>query len=520
MNSDTERRPGDKFVDALGRFWRRLEPVRSRVRRRFEVDARALAAVRIVLGVTVLIDLLHRARYLELFYTDRGAYPVAAYQATYGQFTGVSVHALSGDLWFQALLFACAGLFAVALIAGYRTRLVGLVSLLLLFSLQARNPAVLNGGDRLFRVLFAVALVTPLGERWSVDALRRGSARSTVVGFGTAALLVQPIVVFVSNAIEKHAGETWYVGEALGIAMANDVMTILLGNVVTDYPTVLTALNYAWVTLLAGSTLFLLATVGRVRTVAAFAYLGAFAGMALTMAVGLFPLVLAASVLPFLPPVFWDRAGRPVPDEWIDRLPSADALGPLGRPPFERRALDALRERGHEFAVSYGVAYAKSLLTVLGFCVLVWILVFSAGTVTDYEVPDEVDHEHLDQQRWSLYAPNPTESYNWYVPAAHLANGSTVDALEGGPPEFDRPPDAATEYETFRHRKFMQAVRDAGPDGIIAESYADWVCRRANATHDTAVERVTVYRMYQPSPIDGEFEEPSRRTVIEYDCRR
>ena len=248
MNSDTERRPGDKFVDALGRFWRRLEPVRSRVRRRFEVDARALAAVRIVLGVTVLIDLLHRARYLELFYTDRGAYPVAAYQATYGQFTGVSVHALSGDLWFQALLFACAGLFAVALIAGYRTRLVGLVSLLLLFSLQARNPAVLNGGDRLFRVLFAVALVTPLGERWSVDALRRGSARSTVVGFGTAALLVQPIVVFVSNAIEKHAGETWYAGEALGIAMANDVMTILLGNVVTDYPTVLTALNYAWVT--------------------------------------------------------------------------------------------------------------------------------------------------------------------------------------------------------------------------------------------------------------------------------
>lgn len=519
MNSDTERPPGDALVDTLERLWRRLEPARARVRTRFEVDARALAAVRIVLGVTVLIDLLHRVPSLELFYTDAGAYPVAAYEATYGQFTGVSVHALSGDLWFQALLFVCAGLFAVALIAGYRTRLVGLVSVLLLFSLQARNPAVLNGGDRLFRVLFAVALVTPLGERWSVDALRRGSARSTVVGFGTVALLVQPIVVFTSNAIEKHAGETWYAGNALEIALANDVMTILLGNVVADYPAVLTALNYAWVTLLVGSTLFLLATVGRLRMIAAFAYLGAFVGMALTMAVGLFPLVLSASVLPFLPPVFWDRVGRLVPDDWADRRPSAADLGPLGRPPLERRALDALRERGHEFAVSYGVAYAKSLLTVLGFCVLVWILVFSAGTVSDYEVPDEIDHDHLDQQRWSLYAPNPSESYNWYVPEARLANGSTVDALEGGAADFDRPPDAATEYETFRHRKFMQAVRDSGSDGIIAESYADWVCREASATHDTTVERVTVYRMYQPSPIDGEFEEPSRRTVIEYDCR-
>ncbi|MDR9432174.1 MAG: HTTM domain-containing protein, partial [Natronomonas sp.] len=224
-----------------------IDFLRDAVFRRFEVDTRSLAALRIALGCTLLVDLIHRAGAMELFYTDAGVYPLAAYQATYSQFTGVSLHALSGALWYQQLLFAVAGLFAVAFVLGYRTRLVGVVSLLLLFSLQARNPAVLNGGDRLLRVILLVALVTPLGERWSIDALRRGSARDRIRSFGTAAVLVQPLIVFTANAILKHEGETWYAGDALEIAMANDVMTILLGNVIAGYPTLLTVLTYGWV---------------------------------------------------------------------------------------------------------------------------------------------------------------------------------------------------------------------------------------------------------------------------------
>ncbi|MFC5134547.1 MULTISPECIES: HTTM domain-containing protein [Haloferacaceae] len=508
--------------NGLTRAWDRLSPVRDRVRRRFEVDTRSLAAVRIALGLVILIDLLHRSQDLELFYTDAGVYPVSAYEATYGQYTGVSIHALSGDLWVQQLLFVVAALFAVAFLLGYRTRLVGVVSLLLLFSLQARNPALLNGGDRLFRVLLAVALVTPLGERWSIDALRRGSAREAVASFGTAALLAQPVVVFTSNAIAKHAGEEWYAGDGLSIALHNEVMTTALGKVVVDFPTLLTLLNYGWVVLLSGSAVFLLATVGRVRMVAAFVYTSAFVGMLLTMAVGLFPLLLMTAMLPFLPAVFWDALSRHVPSAWIDRLPSpsaaAAALGPLGRPPIERRILDPDREGWYGEASDYAIAYGRSLLTVLGFCVLVWMLVFSAATVGDYDVPDEIDYEHLDQQKWGLYAPDPTESYSWYPSRAYLANGSTANAFGGGELTFDRPPDPAAEYPNFRHRKFMSAVDSSGPDGAIAESYADWVCERAQETHDAPVDRVTVYEVYQRSPIDGEYEDPGRQIVIERDC--
>ncbi|MFC5278280.1 HTTM domain-containing protein [Halorubrum rubrum] len=510
-------RPADE--SALARAWNRLSPVRDRVRRRFEVDARSLAAVRIALALVILIDLLHRSRDLALFYTDAGVYPVAAYEATYGQYTGVSLHALSGELWFQQLLFVVAGVFAVAFLLGYRTRLVGFVSLLLLFSLQARNPAVLNGGDRLFRVLLAVALVTPLGERWSIDALRRGSARKAVTSFGTAALLVQPVVVFTANAILKHAGEEWYAGDGLMIALHNEVMTTALGKVVVDFPALLTLLNYGWVVLLSGSALFLLGTVGRVRMAAALVYTSAFVGMLLTMAVGMFPLLLMTAMLPFLPGVFWDELARRVPASWREGIPSdGAALGPLGRPPIERRLLDPDRGDWYGEASDYAVAYAKSLMTVLGFCVLVWILVFSASSVSGHDVPEEIDYEHLDQQKWGLYAPDPSESYSWYPSRAYLANGSTTSAFGDGELTFDRPPDPAAEYPTFRHRKFMSAVNGAGPDGIIAESYADWVCERAAASHEEPVERVVVYRVYQPSPIDGEYEDTGRQIVIERDC--
>ena len=493
----------------------RLAGIRDRVRRRFEVDTRSLAALRIALGIILLVDLCLRAGRLELFYTDAGVYPMAAHEAAYAGYAGTSLHAFSGELWFQQFLFVVAGAFAVAFLVGYRTRLVGLVSFVLLVSLHARNPAVLNGGDRLLRVLVVVALVTPLGERWSVDALRRGAGRERVASVGTVALLLQPVVVFTANAIEKHGGEEWYAGDGLEIAVHNDVMTTTLGAALADHAALLTLLNYGWVTLIAGSAVFLLIPVGRLRAASVAAYVSGFLGMGLTLSVGLFPLVLVAAVVAFLPGLVWDALSRRVPATVAERRPSAAALGPLGRPPAERRLLSGDRER----TVAAGVvACGRSLLTVLGVCVLVWMLAFSASTVAGHDVPDAVDYEHLDQQRWGLYAPDPTESYDWYVSRAYLTDGSTANAFGGGPVEFDRLPDPAAAYETFRHRKFMSAVGRAGADGAVAKSYADWVCERADETHDASVERIIVYRMRQPSPLDGEYEEPTRHTVIERDC--
>ena len=493
----------------------RLAPVTERVRTRLQIDTRALAALRILLGSILLIDLAHRASAIGKYYTDSGVYPLAVHEVSYTQFAGLSIHAQSGALWFQQLLFVVAGLLALTFVVGYRTRLVGFCSFVLLVSLHARNPAVLNGGDILLRTFLPLTLLTPLGERWSVDAVRRGSYRDTVLTAATTAVLAQPLIVFGQNAVLKHQGETWYAGEALQIAFANDEMTILLGNYLSAYPTLLEALNWGWVTLLAGSAVFLLFTAGRLRAAIVLVYIGAFLGMLPTLMVGLFPLVLTATVVAYLPPVFWDKAARLVPES-VSAKASIDRLGPLAGPPIETSLFDRLRQRGYGSLVDYSRVYGRSLLAILGVFALVFVLVYGVGYVAVDEVPYEDEATAVLDQSWGLYAPNPTDSYSWFITNATRENGSTVAAF-GDQPTFDRPPDAAATYESFRERKFMSAV-SSDRDGAIGRGYAEWACRQAGARYDGSVESVTVYRMFQDSPVDGEYDEPFRRTLIEHDC--
>lgn len=501
----------------------RFAGLRRRLRSRFTVDARSLAALRIALGVILLVDLIHRALYLRRFYTDAGVYPRAVNAVAGWSNAGQSLHVLSGDAWFQAALFVLAGLFAVLLVAGYRTRLVAVVSLVLLYSLHVRNPAVLNGGDRLLRVLLLVALLAPLGARWSVDAIRRGEAPATVTGYPVAALLLQPLAVFATNAALKREGELWYAGDALEVAFANEVMTTPLAGYLADYPGLLTALNWGWVGLLAAAPLLLLGTDGRARAVVALGYLAAFAGMALTLAVGLFPLVLAASVLPYLTAPFWDAAARLLPDRLRgslgNRLPEGSAFGPFANPPVERRALAAARELGHDAAADFVAEFPRSLVTVLGVLAVLWIVLFAGGHVVGVNVPDSVEAQAPDSQRWGLYAPDPATAYSWNVPVAELSDGRTVDALSGGNVTLDPPPDAAVAAETFRHRKFAESVRSsAHEDGPLADHYVTWLCERAVDTSGD-VTSVTVYEVIQRDVGATDPPEPEVVTLLERECR-
>lgn len=490
-----------------------FESSRQWLRRRFEVDTRALAALRVALGCVLLVDLVHRAGSFGLFYTAEGVYPLAVHEAASGPAGRLSVHALSDRAAFQTALFVLAGAFAAAFAVGYRTRLVGAVSLLLVVSLHIRTPVVLNGGDRLLRVLLFVALLTPLGERFSVDALRRGSARRRVATVGTAALLLQPVVVFTTNAAEKHRGRLWYAGDGLEAALSDPTLTTAVGVRLLDFPFLLVAANYAWVGLLAGAAPLLLLTAGRLRALAALMYLGAFAGMGLSLSVGLFPLVLAASVLPFLTTPIWDVTESTASGmATVDRVRSfvtARIAGPTGdhREPPSGGQRNRLRGVG------------RPAFTVLAAAVLLWMLAFAAVDIVDRTPPSPLDAEHLDQQQWDLYAPDPAAAYEWHVVVADREDGSAFDAVDGGPVSFDRPPDAGAAYDSFRHRRFMAAVDAAARSGgPLADHYTEWACERALARDDSA-EAVTVVRIQQRKPPDGADGEPRRTAIAERGCR-
>ncbi|SDM55240.1 Vitamin K-dependent gamma-carboxylase [Halogranum gelatinilyticum] len=500
------------------RGWRALA-------RRVGVDRRALAALRVSLGLLLLADLLLRSRNLVAFYTDAGVLPRSLLAARYPTFADLSLHALSGDVWLQILLFGVAGVLAVALTLGYRTKTVALLSWLLLVSLHLRNPYVLNAGDSLLRRLLFWGLFLPLGSRWSLDALRRDvsstATDSRVVSVASAAILVQVVLVYATNAVIKLQGDVWPNGTAILQVFSLDQLTILLGDVLAEYPAVLRVLGELWLVMLVASPLLLVLT-GRARSVLVLAFAGMHLGMAVTMLLGIFPLVSVAALLLFLSPTVWDGVESRVVDPLRRRERVAAAtdsvVGALvrvaggvdnatSRLPWAsslpaRPALRRFRARA-----------VPAFVTVL----LVLILLWNAASVGAVDTPEAVESNvDPEQFRWNMFAPAPLNVDGWYVVPGRLESGERVDAFRGGTVEWDKPAEVDRTYPSARWRKYLQDVRWSG-DRRLREEFAGYFCHRWNTTHEDDLTRLTVSYVEQRTNLDGP--EPTERVdLLRYRC--
>src|SRR5262245_64238108 len=106
---------------------------------------------------------------------------------------------MSGVWEVQAILFVAAGVSALALLVGHRTRLATIASWLLFTSLNTRNPMVVLGADVLLRVVLFWAMFLPLGARYSVDRAWLGAtkdSRPRVLSAATVAYLLQIVLVY------------------------------------------------------------------------------------------------------------------------------------------------------------------------------------------------------------------------------------------------------------------------------------------------------------------------------------
>lgn len=469
---------------------------------RLNADARSLAAFRVGVAAVVIVDLLLRSRSLTAFYTDAGVLPRSVLFARQPVFGPLSLHALSGAAWAQGLLFAVTGLSAVALLVGYRTTVATLVTGLLVVSLHVRNPLVLNGGDLVLQMLFLWGLFLPLGERWSVDALRGGGGRrDRVLSVATAGVLCQVVIVYTTNAVLKLRGDAWLSGEAIRAVFSLEMFVVGFGHVLADFPALLVAFDRVWLAMLAGSAVLLVAT-GWIRAVLAGAFASMHVGMAATMQLGLFPAAAVVALVPFLPGVVWD-ALAPV-TERVQQSATAErvATGLRGRLPLvSTPSLPAgVRDAGRT-AVTVALA---------GF--LVAQLAYSAASVGFLPVPDAgpLDGEEP-EARWNMFAPEPLSVDRWLRAPAETASGERVDAFHGGAFAWDKPPDVSATYPSSRWRKYVTNVAGAD-DQSVPDGLSRYLCERSPVGRTAAVRNVTVYSVEQPTRLGGD--EPVRRVPL------
>src|SRR6185436_9687507 len=101
-----------------------------------------------------------------------------------------SLHAAGGSLSFEALLFGLAGILALAVVVGFKTRAAVIGLYVLTASQLARNRLLLTGGEQYLAQFLFVSIFVPLGARCSVDAWlagRRQARPRSVTSVGTAA---------------------------------------------------------------------------------------------------------------------------------------------------------------------------------------------------------------------------------------------------------------------------------------------------------------------------------------------
>nr|WP_239638845.1 MULTISPECIES: HTTM domain-containing protein [Halorubrum] len=478
--------------------------LRAALRRRLGIDPRALAAFRVALGAVLIADLALRARNLTAFYADAGALPRSTLAEAYPLAARLSLHAVSGASLAVAALFVAAGVAAAALAVGYRTRAATAVSLVLLASLQARNPLVLNAGDTLLLYLLGAGLLCPLGARWSVDAVRRRGAESPeptgdgttdrvagttdrVAGPATALLLTAVVVVYVSNAVVKLRGTAWPAGEAVGLVFRLTYLHGPLGGLVPDWSPLLAAATYGWLALVVASPL-LVAAAGRVRAALAGTLLAAHLSMALTLQIGVFPLVSATALLPFFPPFVWDRVERAV-------APAADRLGGDAArrfAPVGATGAGGSTSGGSIRAVRDRVAAAAPVVAAV---LLVALVAWNGMALGFVETPEAVAAvSDPTEGGWDMFAPSPPATDALVLTTATTADGGRIDALYGDRVARDRPPSDARAYPTARWRKFLALLAD-DPDRDRVDPLLAHLCDRAAGfadAEDEPIRSVTV----------------------------
>ncbi len=317
--------------------------LRTRLARRFArayltTDARSVALGRIALSIVLLVDLLRRIPVLQLFYSNDGLLPnhtLLWRPPTQWMFSFFFLASLPGE---AALGFVLCGLVYLALLVGYRTRLMRFLALACVISLHARVTLVENGGDWTLGELTLWAAFLPLGRRFSVDALRDSLRRrkettaaqlvgpfpdpvttagggdpNRIVSLAAFTIVLQLAISYFFNAVHK-GGPTWLHGTAVHYVLYQNRMVTWFGEWIRPHmtPALARVLSYAALSTEAVLPWLILSPWRRVwtRRAAILAIIGLHLNFQLFINLGIFSWAMMAYTPFLLTASEWDLFGR------------------------------------------------------------------------------------------------------------------------------------------------------------------------------------------------------------------
>jgi len=264
----------------------RVTAKRSALAATLGLDLRAIATLRVLLGVLVAASLADRLRDFTAFYTDLGvlSQDEAWSGSWFPPWDGTSwLHPFVWlpSPWSSIALFAVAAVAAIHLVFGREQREAAFLAWLMLTGLDNRNPLVIDGGDDLLRMLLFWSVFLP------VSRARGGQGR--VVDVATAAFVVQLALVYLMSAYHKSYRAWVSDGDALYYALHLEQFVTPIGIAVRDHvPTRLLSAGTWFLEGLGPLLLFSPFATDRIRYALVCAFVALHAGIALTLGLAIF----------------------------------------------------------------------------------------------------------------------------------------------------------------------------------------------------------------------------------------
>jgi hypothetical protein len=283
----------------------------------FRFDRRVLGLFRIYFAGALLYELIRRARHTTLLFSNEGVLPNHFVQYAPQGYPQFSIYLPFSEPSEVGFAFALTGLVYVLLGLGFHTRIMSILAFFCAFSLNTRNLFLEDGGCAILSITAAWAMFLPLGDRFSIDALRRSLraeladrplSRATItapfVSVAMLGIVLQFALIYFFNALHKK-GLTWRDGSAVHyVFWQNRLNTSFAAWFRQHEPGFFSPLlSYGTLALEAALPALVLSPYHRVRarTVAVLLAISFHLGIALTMTLGPFSYAMIGLDLLLLP---------------------------------------------------------------------------------------------------------------------------------------------------------------------------------------------------------------------------
>lgn len=436
-----------------------MDKLKSKLKELCGIDIRSLALFRIGLALVILGDLFVRIQDLKAHYSDQGIIPRSIAIESLHPWN-VSIFFLSGTWQFQLILFVLTAVFASALLVGYKTRLISILTWFFVISLQLRNPMIDQGGDIVLKVLLFWSMFLPLGACWSIDQYlsKKISPANQIVSVGSFALLLQVCFIYWFSALLKTDDSWTKDGTAVWYALSIEQYSTSLGLFLLNYPKLLKFFTFATLYLEAFGPLFAFFPfwTAPLRFATAITFmLFHLLGLNLTMELALFPYICIVAWIVFIPGLFWD----------------------------------SILKKNKNHLNSLIIWKANWFSNLLASLFLIYVFLWNISTLGfswPYfsPPPSSIGALFAIDQKWDMFAPIPIRLDGWYVIPGQLKDGTEVDLFKDGQPvSWKKPPLLSATYKNDRWRSYMMNLILEEDGEYYLPSYAHYLCKQWNDNH-------------------------------------